>query len=83
MPVQVIERRRARVSEGLAAPYGLSERELAVLNLVAAGLSDAQIAWSLGITNYTVNKHVGAILLKMNARSRTAAAVRAIREHLC
>jgi DNA-binding NarL/FixJ family response regulator len=37
---------------------------------------------TLRVTLFTVNKHVGAILLKMNVRSRTAAAVHAIREHL-
>lgn len=63
-------------------PYGLSEREFGVLKLLAQGMSDKQIAASLCVTTHTVNKHVGAILLKMNVQSRTAAAVRAIRERL-
>jgi DNA-binding NarL/FixJ family response regulator len=63
-------------------PYRLTERELTVLYLLSEGLSDKQIALALGVTNYTVNKHVGAILTKMDARSRTAAAVLAIRQHL-
>lgn len=62
--------------------YHLSEREFAVLELLSHGNSDREIAASLRVTAYTVNKHVGAILLKMNVRSRTAAAVHAIREHL-
>jgi DNA-binding NarL/FixJ family response regulator len=62
--------------------YHLSERELAVLELLSEGCSDKDIATSLRVTSFTVNKHVGAILVKMNVRSRTAAAVHAIREHL-
>jgi PAS domain S-box-containing protein len=63
-------------------PYGLTYRELAILHLVADGSADKQIAESLGISIYTVNKHVGNILGKMNAASRTEAGVRAIREGL-
>lgn len=63
-------------------PYGLSLREMAVLFLLTEGLADKEIATILGVTAYTVNKHVGAILAKMQARSRTAAAVRATREHI-
>ena len=63
-------------------PYGLSESELRVLTLLTEGLSDKQVALLLGVTIYTINKHVGAILTKMQVRSRTAAAVRALRENL-
>lgn len=62
--------------------YGLTSRELAVLDLVAEGHADKQIAEALGISTYTVNKHVGNILGKMHAASRTEAGVRAIREDL-
>jgi DNA-binding CsgD family transcriptional regulator/PAS domain-containing protein len=60
--------------------YGLTDRELAVLSLIVEGMADKQIADALGITTYTVNKHVGNVLGKMNAVTRTGAAVRAIRE---
>ena len=63
-------------------PYDLSPRELSVLREVAKGLSDHEIAESLGITKFTVNKHVGAVLAKMNVGSHTAAAVRAIRDQV-
>jgi PAS domain S-box-containing protein len=83
------ERRRIRdeidqkVEERIRSnPYSLTYRELAVLHLVAEGSADKQIAESLGISIYTVNKHVGNILGKMNASSRTEAGVRAIRENL-
>jgi len=75
--------RTGRTSSSLQhLPYGLSEREFGVLRLLAEGMSDKQIAASLRVTTHTVNKHVGAILLKMKVQSRTAAAVRAIRERL-
>jgi DNA-binding NarL/FixJ family response regulator len=62
--------------------YQLSAREFAVLGLLSQGYSDREIAGALRVTPFTVNKHVGAVLIKMNVRSRTAAAVHAIREHL-
>jgi DNA-binding NarL/FixJ family response regulator len=63
-------------------PYLLTERETVILSLVAEGHADKQIAETLRISTYTVNKHVGNILGKMNAASRTEAGVRALREHL-
>ncbi len=63
-------------------PYGLTFREFTVLNLVAAGKPDKEIAHDLGISLMTADKHVGAILGKMNASSRTDAAARALREGL-
>jgi DNA-binding NarL/FixJ family response regulator len=63
-------------------PHNLTQRELNVLYLLTEGLADKQIAMAMGVTVYTVNKHVGAILAKMCVSSRTAAAVRAVREHI-
>ena len=63
-------------------PYGLTFRELSVLHLVAEGLGDKEIAKRIGVSIFTVNKHVAKILEKMGAASRTEAAVRAARENL-
>jgi DNA-binding CsgD family transcriptional regulator len=63
-------------------PYNLTHREQATLQLIADGFADKQIGDTLGISTYTVNKHVGSILAKMKASSRTEASVRAIREAL-
>ena len=63
-------------------PYRLTFRELTVLHHVAAGKSDKEIAAELGISPLTVQNHVGNILRKMNASSRTDASVRAVREGL-
>ena len=49
-----------------------------MLRLLADGLSDRKIAARLGISAKTVEKHVGAVLRKTGAMSRTAAVVHAL-----
>jgi DNA-binding NarL/FixJ family response regulator len=51
----------------------LTEREREVLQLVAAGLPNKGIARELGISEHTVKFHVGALLSKLQAQSRTEA----------
>ena len=53
---------------------GLTRREVDVLDLLAAGLSNADIAERLFITPKTAGHHVSAILAKLGVSSRTAAA---------
>lgn len=60
----------------------LTERELQVLQLLAAGLPNKSIANRLGISEHTVKFHVGSILAKLNAASRTEAVTRAARRGL-
>jgi DNA-binding NarL/FixJ family response regulator len=62
--------------------YGLTFRELSVLHLVAQGETDRAIATKLGLSLFTVNKHVSNILGKMGVASRTEASVRAASEGL-
>jgi PAS domain S-box-containing protein len=62
--------------------YGLTLRQLTVLELVSTGASDRDIAAVLGIRHRTVNKHVENIRRKMNAASRTEAGYRATTEGL-
>ena len=52
----------------------LSKRELEVLRLVAQGLSNAEIAARLFISNKTAAHHVSNLLAKLGLRSRTEAA---------
>ncbi len=59
---------------GLAAG-GLTERELEVLRLMAAGRSNKEIAHDLRITERTAAFHVGNILAKVGAATRLEAAV--------
>ncbi len=60
----------------------LTEREVDVLQLVAQGLSNQQIAEELVITEGTVRTHVSNILGKLHLASRTQAALYALREGL-
>lgn len=58
----------------------LSERELDVLRLVAAGLENAEIASALDISPRTAKNHVSNILTKLGLTSRVQAAVYAVRQ---
>lgn len=58
---------------------GLSGRELEVLELVAEGLRNAEIAERLMVSTKTVDHHVSAILAKLGAGSRTQAVAAASR----
>lgn len=60
----------------------LSERELEVLRLIAAGLPNQEIAEKLVIGERTVKSHVSNILSKLHLADRTQAAVYAWREGL-
>ncbi|HLJ99945.1 MAG TPA: LuxR C-terminal-related transcriptional regulator, partial [Streptosporangiaceae bacterium] len=76
--------RRARIWLGDGATHGsgmeaggLTEREIEVLRLVAAGHSNKEIAAELFISPKTASVHVSNILGKLNATTRTEAAARA------
>jgi two-component system NarL family response regulator len=60
----------------------LTDREREVLRLVARGMSNKEIAAELVIAENTVKNHVRNILEKLHLRSRTEAAMYAVREKL-
>ncbi len=64
-----------KVSQSLPDP--LSERELAVLKLLAEGCSNKEIGAKLSITEGTVKNHMTNILGKLGVLDRTQAALRA------
>jgi len=60
----------------------LSEREVAVLRLVAHGASNAEIASELHLAEGTVRNHISSIFVKLDVNDRTQAAIIAIRHGL-
>jgi DNA-binding NarL/FixJ family response regulator len=78
-----------RVTGALAAPRSnndsevpLTKRENEVLKQLAFGLTNKEIAQSLGISYETVKEHVQHILRKIGVSDRTQAAVWAVRKNL-
>lgn len=58
------------VSELRVAPARLTAQELRVANLVAAGMSNMEIAEALHVSVHTVKTHVKTVLAKLSIRSR-------------
>lgn len=67
-------------TEPLVEP--LTARETQVLEMMAEGLSNKEIAGRLGISDHTAKFHVNSILAKLNAGTRTEAVMRGIRSGL-
>ena len=69
----LVNRREATEHASLVARYeSLTPREREVLPLLASGLLNKQVAFELGITEYTVQLHRGHIMRKMEADSFAA-----------
>jgi two-component system, NarL family, response regulator LiaR len=80
--VQLSPQAAARLMREVRAPdspEALTERETEVLRLLARGKANKEIARALSIGEQTVKTHVGNILAKLGVRSRTQAALYAVR----
>ncbi|MFF5244781.1 response regulator [Streptosporangium sp. NPDC000095] len=75
-------RRRRPADDDLPAIQRLTEREVEVLRLVAEGYSNREIAQALFLAEGTVKNHVSTMLLKLGARDRTNAVLRALHANL-
>jgi DNA-binding NarL/FixJ family response regulator/tetratricopeptide (TPR) repeat protein len=69
-------------STSRANPSGLTARELEVLQLLVDGLSDADIARRLFLSEKTVSHHVSAVLHKLGEPTRSKAAATALRRRI-
>ena len=67
-------------SEAIISP--LTPREIEILQYIAQGYLNKQIAAELGISEQTIKNHVTSILRKLNANARTEAVVVAIKQGL-
>jgi two-component system NarL family response regulator len=72
---------QAELTQGQDLPP-LTSRELEVLELVASGLRNREVADALGLSISTVKVHVNRILDKLDAQDRTEAVTRALRRGL-
>lgn len=74
---------RTQPAKELAAVHlPLTEREMEILQHVAAGLANKEIAHRLSISERTVKNHLSNIMEKLHVNSRTQAAVLALRSGL-
>ena len=69
-------------SEAEAFISPLTPREMEILNYIAQGYLNKEIAVKLGISEQTIKNHVTSILRKLNANARTEAVVVAIKQGL-
>ena len=80
--VQLAPEAAARLMREMRAPENpeaLTERETEVLELIARGKANKQIARELFIGEATIKSHVHSILSKLSVKSRTQAALHAVR----
>jgi len=59
-----------RISENILSRWGISRREGEIIELVAQGLSNQEIADRLFISLFTVKKHINNIFLKTGVSNR-------------
>jgi len=71
-------RGRVKLAEGESLSESLTAREKEVLQLMAQGLANKQIALALAISEHTVKFHLSSLYAKLGISSRTEAVRRGI-----
>jgi DNA-binding NarL/FixJ family response regulator len=69
---------RAKPKQAPPLSQPLTERELEVVRLIASGYSNKEIAHALGTADGTIKNHVSNVLVKLDARDRTQAVLKAL-----
>ena len=67
-----------RQGDAVAFDISMTEREKAVLRLAATGLTNKEIAQTLGLVEGTVKNYMSDLMIKLESRDRTQAVIRAI-----
>jgi DNA-binding NarL/FixJ family response regulator len=67
-----------RPGDAVSFDTTLTEREKAVLRLAATGLTNKEIAQTLGLVEGTVKNYMSDLMIKLDSRDRTQAVIRAI-----
>lgn len=73
-------RRTPSAADSDASTEPLTAREKEVLHLICGGYSNKEIAHMLRVAEGTIKNHVSNLLLKLDARDRTRAALKALQE---
>ena len=68
-------------SGSAAKSFHVTRRQAQILDLVASGLSDKEIALRLGLSPRTVQTHLDRLFLEHGLHKRTAAVAAWLREH--
>jgi len=77
--VYIENQEKSEIDQKVIEELGISKRELDVLNLMAQGLSNDEIAGELFISLNTVKTHTSNIFVKLDVKRRTQAAEKAKR----
>jgi DNA-binding CsgD family transcriptional regulator len=82
LPVVIVDDLCRRPTDGisLAQESQLTKRELEVLELISLGYTNREIAQELVIAEVTAKVHVRNVIRKLGVRSRTEAAIAAVRD---
>lgn len=73
-------RRKGPYRAARSHPLGLTAREVQILQYIVDGVSNREIAGKMSRSQRTIEHHVSAILVKLNAANRMQAALRALSE---